>query len=118
LFRSTGYRELHAAAFAPAPPGRVRHLPRATVELSEPFTGIRSVRELADGRVFVVDGREAEVRLVDLARGTAILVGRQGAGPGEYKAPQHLLPLPGDSTLLTDTGLRRSIVLTPDGRAG
>jgi hypothetical protein len=93
-------------------------LPRATVEFSEPFTGITSVRELADGRVFVVDAREAAVHLVDLTRGTATLVGRQGAGPGEYQAPSRVLPLRGDSTLLTDTGLRRGIVLSPDGRAG
>ena len=46
--------------------------------------------ELRDGRVLVVDSRDAMVKLVDLARGTATQVGRQGAGPREYQGPSLL----------------------------
>jgi hypothetical protein len=95
-----------------------RSLPAATQELRGSFTGVGSIRELSDGRVLVVDREDKVVRLVDLTRGTAAPVGRQGGGPGEYNRPFRLLPLGGDTTLLVDAGLQRSIVIGPDGAAG
>lgn len=100
---------------AQAPPQRA--LP-AAVEHPASFTRIGSLRELSDGRVLVIDAQEKAVRLLDFARKTAAQVGRQGGGPGEYQSPARLLPLAGDTTLLTDPGLRRTIVILPSGRAG
>jgi len=90
----------------------------AQIEFSEGLTSIGSIRELRDGRVLVVDTRDAAVKLVDFARGTATPVGRQGAGPGEYRGPTLLLPLNGDTTLLVDRRQQRSIVILPGGVAG
>ena len=95
-----------------------RSLPAATLEFKEGFTGIGAIRELGDGRVLVLDRQDKMVRLVDLTRGTAAPVGRQGGGPGEYRSPSRLIPLGGDSTLLVDPGLQRSIVIGPGGAAG
>ncbi len=96
----------------------VRALPAATTEFKASFTGIGSIRELRDGRVLVLDAADKTVHLVDLDRGTGTPVGRQGGGPGEYRRPFRLLPLGGDSTLLVDPGLQRSIVIGPGGSAG
>jgi hypothetical protein len=95
-----------------------RSLPAAALEFKEGFTGIGAIRELGDGRVLVLDRQDKVVRLVDLTRGTAAPVGRQGGGPGEYRSPSRLIPLGGDSTLLVDPGLQRSIVIGPGGAAG
>ena len=103
-------------AFAQNPPTRT--LARPQVEFNEPFTDIGSVRELSDGRVIVVDARELTVKLLDLRAGTATTVGRSGEGPGEYRWPSRLYPLPGDSTLLHDGAGGRLMIIQPDGKPG
>jgi hypothetical protein len=95
-----------------------RAMPRAEVEFAEPFTELRSVRELSDGRVIVVDGRDLSVQLVDLRAATTTPIGRKGAGPGEYQWPGALWALPGDTTLLQDQAGGRLMLITPDGRPG
>jgi len=65
---------------------------------AEPFTQIASTRELRDGRVLVLDRRDRLVLLVDLRKGTAQRVGREGTGPGEYTQPGRLFVLPADTT--------------------
>jgi hypothetical protein len=83
-----------------------------------PFTSITGIRELSNGRVFVLDKREAQVELLDMASGTSKVVGRVGSGPGEYRAPLRLIPLPGDSVGLEDmAGFRRLLVFTGSGEA-
>jgi hypothetical protein len=109
---------LSGGALAAVQAAPERALPAAPLEFPEPFTRVASIRELGDGRLLVVDGGDAVVRLLDLTRGTATQVGRQGGGPGEYKAPGRLLPLPGGATLLTDGAQQRSIVISPEGSAG
>jgi hypothetical protein len=89
--------------------------PAANVELPEPFTEIAAVRELPDGRVLVLDPRERMVRLVDLATGGWVRVGRLGRGPGEYAGPVKLVGLGGDSTGIVDALTRRILVVKPDG---
>src|SRR5690242_3721427 len=72
-------------------------LGKPDAEFAEPFTLIRTIRELSDGRVLVVDPRDRIVQLVDFRSGTATKVGRTGAGPGEYGLPDRIIALPGDS---------------------
>jgi hypothetical protein len=105
-----------AIMLAPTHQGATRVLDRPDIELEEPFTNVGSVRELRDGRVILVDNGDRVVRVVDFAAGTSEQIGRQGSGPGEYRVPGVLLPLAGDSTLLTDAGNRRLLLLAPDGR--
>ena len=61
---------------------------------AEPFTSIRGVRELANGKVLVSDVQDKVVQLVDLAAGTAIKIGREGQGPEEYMLPMGLFAMP------------------------
>ena len=91
-----------------------RVLDKPQVELAEPFTNITSVRELSDGRVLVVDNGDRAVYAVDFKAGTSTQIGRPGSGPAEYRTPGLLLPLSGDTTLLTDAGNSRLLVLGPD----
>jgi hypothetical protein len=77
-------------------------------------TWISGVRELDDGRVIVVDRNEFTVFLYSQALREQVVVGREGEGPGEYKAPSGLIALPGDSTVVVDRGQGRLLVLGPD----
>ncbi len=93
-------------------------LAKPDAESGEPFTNIASVRELPSGKVLVSDVTDKVVQLVDLASGTAVKVGREGRGPGEYSLPAALLPLPDGSTLLQDMLNRRFLIIGPDGKPG
>jgi len=92
---------LVAQAPAPTP------LPLPSAVLAEEFSGIISVRELADGRLLVADTRETRVVVVDFVTGRIELVGRTGDGPGEYRRVAPLRPLGGDSSLMISTLDRR-----------
>jgi hypothetical protein len=89
-----------------------------TAESADGFTMIGGVRELSNGKVLVSDPMDRSVQLMDLAAGTAIKVGREGQGPGEYAFPGELLPLPADSTLLVDRMNRRFMIILPNGKTG
>jgi hypothetical protein len=87
-------------------------------ESADGFTMIGGIRELSNGKVLVADPMERSVQLLDLAAGTAVPVGREGQGPGEYAFPGDLLPLPGDTTLLVDRMNRRFLIILPTGKTG
>lgn len=117
------FRPVFACAVLASVPLAAQSVPtrgvgRPTAQYGEPFSEVRAVRELTDGRIIVVDGRELTVQLVDLARGEASTIGRPGSGPGEYRWPGALFMLPGDSTLLQDQAGGRLLILRPDGKPG
>lgn len=85
--------------------------PTATVR--EDFGSIQTVRELADGRVLVADPLGKALYMVDFAAGTRTQVGELGQGPQEYRQPDAVWPLPGDSTLLVDLGNARLVAVGP-----
>jgi hypothetical protein len=78
------------------------------------FAAIRGLLELPDGRVLVADGLGQALMVVDPTMGSADTVGRIGQGPEEYRSPDGLYPLPGDSVLLVDLGNGRLTRLGPD----
>ncbi len=83
----------------------------ADATLTEEFTGIEYVRELADRRVLVADTREQRLVIVNFASGTVTPVSRSGSGPGEFRSIDGLFALGGDSTLLVDDANRRWLLL-------
>ena len=93
-----------------------RVLDKPQVELTDPFTNVGGLRELADGRVIVVDKGDRAIYMVDFKAGSSTQIGRPGSGPKEYEMPGNLLALAGDSTLLTDAGNRRLLMLGPDAQ--
>src|SRR5690606_19388607 len=92
-----------------------KSLTKPLAELSEPFTSVRGVRELADGRVIVADQRDKVVQLVDFKTGRATKIGREGSGPNEYQVPMNAIALPGDSTMIFDALNTRFFMLGPGG---
>lgn len=82
------------------------------------FSRLSGMRELADGRVMVADGLGQVLVIADLASGAADTIGAEGQGPEEYREPDGLFVLPGDSTLLVDLGNGRVTAIAPDGSFG
>lgn len=87
-----------------------------TAKVEEPYTAIASVRELPGGKAFVVDSRDKILQLVDLQRGSATRIGREGSGPGEYRIPGALFALPNNETLLVDPSQARFLRLDATGK--
>lgn len=90
-------------------------LPPAAAVFAEPFTQIVGIRELADGRVIIADPRERTLALLDFRTGQTTRIGREGQGPGEWRLPNGVFALPGDSTLVYDVGNMRYMVVDPRG---
>lgn len=85
------------------------HLQPANAVFDSPgqeYTRITGIRELRDGHLLIADRVENRLELLDWNTGTATSVGREGDGPGEYRAVAWMYSLGGDSTLVTDP-LRR-----------
>lgn len=95
-----------------APPRHQLEEPDAT--FPEPFSLIRGLRELSDGRVLVTDWIEERLVALDFRSGEARDIGRVGGGPREFRLPASLVALPGDSTLLVDVGNGRFAIVGPD----
>lgn len=81
----------------------------------EAFALVQRVRELPDGRVMVADPLGQVLVVLDLETGAADTLGSVGQGPGEYRQPDAVFALPGDSTLLVDLRNARLSTLAPDG---
>lgn len=88
---------------------------RPEAEFPVPFTRIRGLHELSDGRILVADQGEVAVYLLDFTTGERLKVGGEGSGPREYKMPVGLAELRGDSSLLSDLLNGRIAILGPDG---
>lgn len=84
------------------------------VVFPESYSFIQRVREMPDGRLLWADPLGQVLVLGDLDAATADTVGRVGEGPREYRQPDAVWALPGDSTLLVDLGNGRLTVLDPE----
>lgn len=105
---------LVSGVLAAQPP---RALAPPDARLSHEFSFISSVRELADGRILVTDGRESRVVVADLTTNAVRDVGRRGAGPREYASALPLSRLPADSSLMGGAA-RRWLVFVGDAPTG
>lgn len=105
---------LVGAASASQPPViAVPAVPNAVAPVA--FTSITGLRELAGGRVVVVDAAERRLVVVDFDEQLVEQVGRQGSGPGEYVAPNRLFPLGAGATGLRDAARQQILVLSALG---
>jgi hypothetical protein len=84
--------------------------------IDEPFTLVSGVRELPGNRAIVTDQMDHRVLLVDFGTNSVAQVGRQGAGPGEYRFPMAPLAGPANTTWIVDAALRRTLVIDAAGR--
>ena len=83
----------------------------ADAAFPESFSTVRGLIEMPDGRLLISDGLGQALMMVDLDAATADTIGRVGGGPEEYRMPDALFRLPGDSILLVDLGNGRLTVL-------
>ena len=86
-------------------------LTEEAVKLDHEFTRIKSGRELANGTLLLVDDREKQILVADFGQNTVRRIGRNGAGPGEYREPGRVHCAPGDSSLIEDRQLARWLIL-------
>lgn len=91
-----------------------RTLDAANGRVNDEFTNLTGIRELADGRVLLVDGRENRIVVADLVSGASRPAMQRGSGPGEYSSLTGLYPLAHDSTLVPDAVARRWTILAGD----
>ena len=105
-----------APAFAQAVP--LRDLPKPVKEIEDPFSLVSGAIEIKPGQVLAVDGTEAELALVDFAKGSKTAIGRQGSGPGEYRMPAGLFRLQGDTIWVLDAAQQRLVAFNPDMTPG
>lgn len=85
---------------------------------SEAFGMVGPLRELSDGRVMVADPLGQVLAVIDFGSGQADTLGRVGGGPREYRQPDGVYPLAGDTTLLVDLGNARLTTIGPQGQFG
>ncbi|MEO7998057.1 MAG: hypothetical protein ABI852_11465 [Gemmatimonadaceae bacterium] len=83
---------------------------------AEPFSIEPELRVLSSGMIIAADFNEMKVRLISATGKTVRQIGREGSGPSEYTAPQTLIALPHDSTLLLDRDERRILTIDPQGK--
>lgn len=79
---------------------------------------VRAALRLSDGRIVIANSGTRQLRYFD-DRGRFIgSAGREGSGPGEFRALSRLFRYRGDSLIAFDLGLRRLSVFGPDGGLG
>lgn len=83
-------------------------------EEAEKFYGVRGIRWLDQTRFVLING-DTQVRVYHMDGALARQFGRDGDGPGEYRAIGEVGPLPGDRLLLTDSRRRLVRTTTLDG---
>ena len=96
----------------------LRDLPKPAREIEDPFSLVSGAIEIKPGQVIAVDATEMELALVDFAKGSKTPIGRQGSGPGEYRAPAGLFRLQGDTIWVLDAAQQRLVVFLPDMKPG
>jgi hypothetical protein len=89
-----------------------------SASLATQFTRITAVRELADGRLLVVDEGDNKVVVVDWRAQSVRQVGRNGASAGEYRSVQRLFAIGHDSSLLPDPANGRWLLMAHDSIVG
>jgi len=82
----------------------------------EAFSFLNGIREMPDGTLMAADPLGQVLLRLNMDTGAADTLGRVGEGPEEYRQPDQVFPLPGDSTLLLDLGNGRLTTVAPNGR--
>lgn len=84
-------------------------------EFPTPFSAIRGVMALPNGKLIVSDPQENRISLVDFDRGTSRTLGRLGAGPREYRRAGGLSRGPGGGVLVFDQEMMRLLPVSAAG---
>lgn len=88
---------------------------RGAVSCDVPAGGGGVVTVNGDALVRAVGGRSSQVVLVRAGEDSAIAIGREGAGPGEYRAPVEIDLDDAGNAYVFDLFSRRIVTFAPDG---
>lgn len=103
-------------AFEDVPVWRLEEVLR-TGDVVDPdlgFSRVTSIGAAGDGRIFVLDGQERQVRVFSPEGERLGTIGRQGSGPGEFESPSGLGVL-GDTVWVEDFDTRGVTLFSTDG---
>ena len=84
-------------------------------DAAQVLDGVLAGAVLSDGRVAILDGGSAQLRLYDAAGAPLATQGRRGDGPEEYSNPTTMIPVAGDSMVVWDMAHGRATVVGPTG---
>lgn len=87
-----------------------------TASTPNEFALINTIRELSNGSVMVADPIGGDLWLLDASLKNQRKIGREGGGPGEYRQPDAVWALRGDTTLLVDLGNARLSIFDEQGK--
>lgn len=96
----------------------LKDLPKHSREIEDPFSLVIGATEIKPGQVIAIDATEMELAIVDFGKGSKTPIGRQGSGPGEYRAPAGLFRLAGDTIWVLDAAQQRLVAFNPDMTPG
>lgn len=82
-----------------------------TGRISEDIEVLLFATELTDGRLLVTSRRRPTPLVADFTANTLVPVSTVGDGPGEFRRPYWILPMPADSTAVGEEGGGRWVVL-------
>ncbi|HEY4319824.1 MAG TPA: hypothetical protein VGM77_01495 [Gemmatimonadales bacterium] len=85
------------------------------VTIAEPVVQPNGFAELPNHRAVIVDGKDNRIALVDFARNSLTTLGRQGAGPVEYRHPMGAFAAPAGGAIVPDLGNRRAVLINAAG---
>jgi hypothetical protein len=120
----TSAERIHGQGLNPALPVDVENLPRLSLQqdvrigsLNDPnagFSNIGAVQVASDGRLFVLELQERQVRVFSPQGRFLRSIGRSGQGPGEFERPV-AFGLVGDTVWVRDVGARRVTLFSTEG---
>ena len=104
----------------PVPFSTFATLRRRYVLPDDGASAVLSVRSLAftpTGQVLITDGRNKRVLEFDADFVRARLIGREGAGPGEYRLPRQAVVAKDGSIIVLDAQLTRTVTFSATGES-
>ncbi|MES2305670.1 MAG: hypothetical protein V4558_09185 [Gemmatimonadota bacterium] len=105
------------AAQQPALPP-VRRLVTRAEEFPQPFTSVRSLTALPDGRLVLSDAAEKKLLLVDFAKKSATPLARPGTGPREFQDPGGTYRAARGGVIVYDQRQKRFLPIAISGQVG
>jgi hypothetical protein len=71
------------------------------------FSEVRDLDVDSEGRIFVLDYKETNIKVFDKSGKHVNTIGRKGQGPGEFQRPSQIYLTPQKEILVNDTGARQ-----------
>ena len=79
------------------------------------FSEVRDLDVDTKERIFILDYKEANIKVFDKSGEHINTIGRKGQGPGEFQRPSQIYLTPQNEILVNDPGARQIHFFSPDG---